>query len=181
MKIGSLIVTCVCLTASFEDYHQPESKHKAKGINKGSNYKELTEPLFALARGRGGIISVGLYRKHYDKVSFLVEGFKKGRIKEVSSAEEGVRYINSYFKDKGLNRPRWLEKRQEHSPSLKEVKRHLGGIYLSSSDDSNGSDSSSESSSSSDNSHNFNTTKKQQKKSNSSRVKRSKTPLKIQR
>ena len=97
-----------------EDYHQPKSQLKPTSSYKDPNSKRSSKPLFALARGKGGAISVGLYREHYNKVSFLVEGFKKGRIKEVTSAKEGVKYINSYFKGKGLDRPRWLEKRQEH-------------------------------------------------------------------
>ena len=89
-----------------EDYHQPKSKRKAEGIYKISISKGSSEPLFTLARRKEGSISVGLYREYYDKVSFFVEDFKEGRIKEVTSAKEGVKYVNSYFKDKGLIRPR---------------------------------------------------------------------------
>ena len=164
-----------------EDYHQQNSKLNSKSLYKNPHSKRSPKPLFALARGKGGAISVGLYREHYSKVAFLVEGFKKGRIKEVTSAKEGVKYINSYFKCKGLNRPRWLEKRQEHYPSLKDVKRHLGGSYLSSSDSSKVSDSSSESEYSSDSSQDFSKTNRHHKKSASSRTKQSKTTLHAQR
>ena len=168
-------------SSSSEDYHQAKPKRKTTSIYKGSDLKESPKPLFAVARGKGGAISVGLYREHYDKLSFLVKGFKKGRIKEVNSAKEGVKYINSYFKDKGLTRPRWLEKRQEHYPSLKHVKRHLGETYLSSSDSSSASDSPSESSSFSDSSQDFASTKRHHKKSTSSRVKQSTIILQAQR
>lgn len=64
-----------------EDYYKPKARSKAKVNSKGSTSKGPQEHLFALANGREGSISVGLYRGRYDKLSFLVEGFKKGRMK----------------------------------------------------------------------------------------------------
>ena len=83
-----------------EDHYKPKERSKAKVNSKLSTSKKSPEHIFALANGRGGSISVGLYLGRYDKLSFLVEGFKKGRMKKVSSSKEGIKYINLYYKDK---------------------------------------------------------------------------------
>ena len=166
--------------SSNEGQSTRKDRSRPKHISKKSTSKEK-ERLVAVARGRGGSISVGLYREHYDDLFFLVDGYRKGRIKKVSSVKEGLSFINTFYKDRGLTRPQWLVKRQAHYPSLNRVKRHIRGSYPSSSDSSSSSDSFSDSSSSCNNTHNTVKRTKLRKKSGSSGGKKSKRPIKVNR
>ena len=125
---------------------KPRQSKRTTHIDSKSESRKGTR-LYALAKGKGGSMSVGLYKEHWDKLSFLVEGYSKGRLIKVATPKEGMKYINSYYKDRGLSRPKWIKDKEEHYPSLKKIRHFLRKSQSSSSDSSSdSSDSSSDSS-----------------------------------
>ena len=114
---------------------KPRQSQRTSRIGSKSESKKGAR-LYALAKGKGGSMSVGLYKEHWDKLSFLVEGYSKGRLIKVATPKEGMKYINSYYKDRGLSRPKWIKDKEEHYPSLKKIRRFLRKSHSSSSDSS---------------------------------------------
>ena len=49
--------------------------------------------LYAVACGRGGVQSTGLFRADWDEVEFLVSGFSRAKFKKVRDESEGIRFI----------------------------------------------------------------------------------------
>ena len=113
---------------------KPRRKRKSRRKKTGSKY------LYAIAKGKGGSMTVGLYQESFDKIAFLVEGRAKGRYRKVKTEEEGMEYINDFLKSKGMHRPKWIRDRSPHYPSLKKVQRHVGLSSDSSSDSLSDSD-----------------------------------------
>ena len=64
--------------------------------------------LYAIARGKGGIKNVGLYREPWDRIELLVQGYSKGRFKKVKGPAEGMSFIREHCCAKGVNLPKWL-------------------------------------------------------------------------
>ena len=76
---------------------------------KGSRpIKKKTIPssrLYAIARGRGGQRTTGLYREEWDLLEYLVSGYPNGRFKKVKSKAEGVAFIKKCFNAKKIPKP----------------------------------------------------------------------------
>ena len=109
------------------------AKKKKRYQHKSRGKKAASKCLYAVAKGKGGSISIGLYRQPFDKISFLVEGRIKGKYRRVQTEEEGMDYINEYYKSKGKHRPKWNKQLCPHYPSLNRVRRHMGLYIISSS------------------------------------------------
>ena len=99
--------------------------------------------LYAIARGKGGVQTCGLYREPWDRVEALVNGYSKSRYKRVKSVKEGMLFIRDYFRSKGVSLPEWL-RGKGHYPDLLRIRRRLGldvrGMEVFSSDDSEASE-----------------------------------------
>ena len=115
-------------------------KPKPRRQRKSRGRKTQPKRLYAVAKGKGGSMSVGLYQESFNKISFLVEGRAKGRYRKVKTEEEGMNFINDYFKAKGIHRPKWIKTHSPHYPSLKKIQRHVGVSHTSSSDSMSDSD-----------------------------------------
>ena len=75
--------------------------------------------LYAVAKGRGGSFSVGLYNESWNMISFLLDGYSSARYRRVKTEREGMDSINDFYKSKGLHRPKWMRSRHANYPSLR--------------------------------------------------------------
>ena len=82
--------------------------------------------LYAIACGRGGVQTTGLYREEWDVVKCLVSGFSKAKFKKVKNESEGMQFIRRHFKHRNKRQPRWLERGQCHYPSISQIRCFLG-------------------------------------------------------
>ena len=87
--------------------------------------------LYAIACGRGGVQTAGLYRNEWDDVKCLVSSFSKAKFKKVKNESEGVHFIRRYFQSHRRKQPRWLEEGRSHFPGLSQIRNFLGLDSLS--------------------------------------------------
>jgi len=110
-----------------------DGKRRVK--TKGKKTKSPPHRMYAIARGRGGAIATGLYIDQWDNLEFLVSGYSKSRYKKVRSEKEGVSFIRSFLKSKGMDKPKWMRGGEAHYPNLSKIRRVLG-MDVDSSDES---------------------------------------------
>lgn len=110
------------------------------GNHKSQTTKATKGRLYAVAKGRGGTLSVGLYKESWDTISFLLDGYSSARYRRVKTEREGMDFINDFYKSKGLHRPSWMRSRHAHYPSLRKLHRHLGTVPVANSDNMSDSD-----------------------------------------
>ena len=124
-------------------WHNDVSHRNPKSqINKATKRR-----LYAVAKGRGGSLSVGLYKGNWDTISFILDGYSSARYRRVKTEREGMDFINEFYKSKGLHRPSWMRSRHAHYPSLSKLHRHLGTVPTAISDNTIDSDTSRDSTS----------------------------------
>jgi len=97
--------------------------------------------LYAIAKGKGGLQTIGLYREEWDTIEFLVH-VSGSRYKKVRSENEGIAFIKSFLRKKKLPKPKWMKEGTVHYPRVAALRRQF--------EMSDSSDSSSEGSSSSE-------------------------------
>ena len=54
--------------------------------------------VYTITRGRGGAMTTGIFCRKWDEVEELVLKFSQVRYHQMKTEEEGVGYINIYFK-----------------------------------------------------------------------------------
>jgi hypothetical protein len=131
--------------ATSEEDHHATSYYATKSTkDKESHRRPPSESdkrrrLYVIARGKGGLISVGFYREAWDDIEFLVDHHSKGKYTRVHSEHEGMKYLNKYFHSRDIRRPKWLKEGVPHYPHLSKIRRHLGISGEMSTDYSSGS------------------------------------------
>ena len=105
-----------------------KTRKKAAKVSKSSSRPRL----YAIAWGRGGQRTTGLYREDWDTIEFLVSGFSKGRFKRVRGEAEGMEFIKNFFRSKDRPKPKWMRDGKVNYPRVSEIRKHLGMEVVSS-------------------------------------------------
>ena len=86
--------------------YEPTKKSRTKKTSRKKSSSRTR--LYAIAKGRGGQQTVGLYREEWEDIEFLVHA-KNSRYKRVRSESEGISFIKSFLRKKNLPKPKWVK------------------------------------------------------------------------
>ena len=99
------------------------TRRSSKGNRKSSSSQRTR--LYAIAKGKGGQQSIGLYRENWDTIEFLVRKESNSRYKKVRNEKEGVAFIKSFLRSKGLHKPKWLKEGKVYYPRVSALRRQF--------------------------------------------------------
>ena len=113
-------------------------RNRSDTVRKGTTSKKLSSSrprLYAIACGRGGVQSTGLYRADWDEVQFLLSGFSRAKYKRVKDEDEGLDFIRRSYQSRRIKMPRWAADNEVHYPRIRKLRHFLGEEDLESESD----------------------------------------------